>query len=43
MYENKIQLLDYTNLLANKVTEVLDAEKELAGKALEIVLKNTKS
>lgn len=29
--------------LADKVTEVLDNEKELARKALEIVLKNTKN
>ena len=29
--------------LADKVTEVLDDEKELAEKALEIVLKNTKN
>ena len=29
--------------LADKVSEVLNEEKELAGKALEIVLKNTKN
>ena len=29
--------------LADKVTEVLEDEKELAGKALEIVLKNNKN
>ena len=29
--------------LADKVTEVLENEKELAGKALDIVLKNTKN
>ena len=29
--------------LADKVTEVLEDEKELAGKALDIVLKNTKN
>ena len=37
---DKTELL--TLWLANKVTEVLDDEKELAGKALEIVQKNQK-
>ena len=32
-----------TRWLADKLTEVLDDEKELAEKALEIVLKNTKN
>jgi hypothetical protein len=35
--DSKTQLSDYTNLLADKVTEVLDNEKELVGKALVIV------
>ena len=43
----KLLSTDETELLtlwlADKVTEVLDAEKELAGKALDIVLKNTKN
>lgn len=36
---DKIELL--TLWLADKVPEELEEEKELAGKALEIVLKNT--
>jgi len=43
----KILNTDETELLtlwlADKVTEVLEDEKELAGKALEIVLKNTEN
>ena len=43
----KLLSTDETELLvlwlADKVTEVLEDEKELAGKALEIVLKNNKS
>ena len=42
----KLLSTDETELLtlwlADKVTEVLEDEKELAGKALDIVLKNTK-
>jgi transcriptional regulator with XRE-family HTH domain len=43
----KLLSTDETELLtlwlADKVTEVLEDEKELAGKALDIVLKNTKN